>query len=217
MPNNFRAAAHHACPEIAVRRKMKSLSEADFLRRMETCGVIVDAAYPKSAILGFRTGAKDTRFWDVPPRPERRPYFMKTMLELMGDWTSCFAWRHMGSWPDQKDIDPLRINDCVEFKILNGIGIPAGTSEVIEYTQDETPSLVTLLFATSIFGWSVGEDLYVIPDHGKFILKADHHSAMQVEFAQQADISKWTQIMADRGFPLPDDLPDETFKRPDWM
>jgi hypothetical protein len=196
---------------------MKSQPEADFLRGIEPRGIAVDPAYPKSAILRFRNAEPDARFWIVPDEPERRPYFIATMLELMGSWASCFAWRHMGSWRAREHINPLRINDCVEFTILNGIGIPTGTADIIEFTRDDMFLLVTLLFATSIFGWSVGEDLYVVPDHGQYILKTDHHGVIHVEFRRPADVDAWVSAMADRGFPLPDEPPDATFKSSGWM
>jgi hypothetical protein len=61
--------------------------------------MVLDPAYPNSAVVGFQGGHSDARFWLVPEKPERRPHFMATMLELMGDWTSCCVWRHLGSWP----------------------------------------------------------------------------------------------------------------------
>ena len=123
----------------------------------------------------------------------------------------------MGGWPAREHIDPERINDCVEFAILDGIGIPIGTSDVVEFSRDESTELVTLLFSTSIFGWSAGEDLYVVPDHGRCLLQTDHHEVMHVQFGQPADAATWVRAMTERGFPLPDEPPDATFKWPRWM
>ena len=77
--------------------------------------------------------------------------------------------------------------------------------------------LVTLLFSTTVFGWSVGEDLYVVPDYARGILQTDHHNVVHVEFRDIKDLSRSVKMMEARGFPLPEDLPDETFKRPEWL
>jgi hypothetical protein len=76
---------------------------------------------------------------------------------------------------------------------------------------------VTLLFSTTIFGWSVGDDLYVVPDHARHLLQTDHHGVIHLKFRTQTDLNSCVEEMHRRGFSLPDELPDETFKQPKWM
>ena len=196
---------------------MRTVAEADFLRWAEVRGLGLDPQYPESAVLTFRPDAGNARFWCIPPEPERRPYFVASLLELLGDWRSCFVWRHLGSWPSSDHLDPQRINDVVEYHILNGLGLPVGTADVVEFERAEFSLLVTLLFSTTVFGWSVSEDLYVLPDHARYLLQTDHHNVIHVEYRHDKDVSPWIEEMSDRGFPLPDELPDETFKQPEWM
>jgi len=87
----------------------------------------------------------------------------------------------------------------------------------VEFSHDESDTLITLIFSTTIFGWSVGEELYVVPDHARYILQTDHHDAIHVSFRNPEEVKRWTSVMAERGFPLPDKVPDETFRRPTWM
>jgi hypothetical protein len=196
---------------------MRALPEAEFLKWAGDHGLILDPRYPKLAELMFQAGASEARFWEVPAKPERRPYFLASLLHLLGDWKACFVWRHMGSWPVAANLHPERINDLVEHEILRGLGLPMGTASIVEFARSESSALVTLLFSTTIFGWSVGEDLYVIPDDTRYILKTDHHDAVHVEFRNSEDVQAWVAEMDKRGFPLPDELPDETFKPPTWM
>jgi hypothetical protein len=196
---------------------MKSLMEADFLRWAEDHGLTVDSRYPQSAILQFRPASDCVRFWCIPDQPQRRPYFYSSVLELARPWDSCFVWRHLGSWPNKDHIDPHRVNDGVEFELLKGIGIPCSTAGVLNFQRDDLNHLISLLLVTSIFGWSVGDDLYVVPDNAQYVLKTDHHGVIHVEFRNEDNVNTWTLKMRERGFPLPDDLPDETFKRPSWM
>ena len=54
-------------------------------------------------------------------RATRRSGQTARAKRLMGDWQQCYAWRHLGSWPESAD--PLRINDVVEWQILKGLGL----------------------------------------------------------------------------------------------
>jgi hypothetical protein len=195
---------------------MKTLPEDDFIRWAISHGLGVDK-YRQTTILRFQPTSGIGRFWNIPDRPERRSAFISSMLELAGPWETCFAWRHMGSWPDPKHLDLSRINDVIELELLKGIGIPLGTHDVLELRRDDFVRLVSLVFVTSIFGWSVGEDLYLVPDNSSYLLKTDHHGVIHVEFREAEDVVPWISKMNERGFPLPDDLPDETFKKPVWM
>jgi hypothetical protein len=194
---------------------MKSLSESEFLEWAVAKGLQLDPRYPDSAVLTFRGAAKDARFWGVPSEPHRRPHFISSLLELLGDWECCYAWRHLGSWP--KSADPSRINDVVELQVLRGLGLPLGTAHVVAFSPEELDKLVTLMFSTTIFGWSVGEDLYVVPDHARALLQTDHHEVIHVVCRDAADIQRWIEGMEDEGFSLPDAVPDSTFKVPSWM
>jgi hypothetical protein len=194
---------------------MKQLAETEFLRWAELAGFRLDERYPQSAVLTLQPDPQLNRYWDVPHQPERRPYFIASILELMGDWRSCYVWRHLGSWPES--VDASRINDVVEHRILKGLGLPLGTADVVEIAREESDTLVTLIFTTTIFGWSVGEDLYVVPSHGRYLVQTDHHDAIHVCFRAPEDLEHWVEVMDTRGFPLPDEVLDATFKQPSWM
>jgi hypothetical protein len=194
---------------------MKSISEAEFLQWAATKGLRPDPLYPQSAVLKFHDALEDARFWEVPFEPHRRPHFIQSLLELLGDWQLCYVWRHMGSWP--ASVDPLRINDVVEFQILRGLGLPLGTADVVEFSRKELDKLVTLLFSTTVFGWSVREDLYVVPDHARAMLQTDHHRVIHAICREFTDVQHWVTKMAHAGFSLPEAVPDPTFKIPSWM
>jgi len=194
---------------------MRKLSESHFLNWAKEAGIHLDDRYPQSAVLTFRGESEQDRFWSVPDRPERRPYFFLSLLDLMGDWRSCYVWRHLGSWPTSAN--PFRINDVVELAIFRGLQLPLGTTDVVEFSREEMDKLVTLIFATTVFGWSVGEDLYVVPDHARHLMQTDHHEVIHVSFRNSQDLSSFVTEMKEREFPLPEDVPDRTFKQPAWM
>ena len=195
---------------------MKTPTVEEFLRWASAKGLGLDPAYPHSAELGFQAES-DGRFWAVPRQPERRPHFLASLIDLMGDWRTCYVWRHSGSWPDPKLVNSLRVNNLVELRILDGLGLPLGTAAVVEFDRSERDSLITLLFSTTVFAWSSGQDLYVVPDHARQILKTDHHGVVHVWFPAGGDLEHWVSKMSEKGFDLPTELPDQTFKRPPWM
>jgi len=176
---------------------MKSLSESEFLEWAGERGLHLDPEYPASAVLTFRDSVNDARFWGVPSEAHRRPHFVRALLELLGDWRFCYAWRHLGSWPESAD--PRRINDVVELQVLGGLGIPLGTSQVVVFSSEELNKLVTLMFSTTIFGCSVGEDLYVVPDHTRALLHTDHHEVIHVVCRDAGDVQRWVEGMEHKG------------------
>jgi hypothetical protein len=195
---------------------MKSLHEDAFLQWAAGKGLGLNPKYPQSAVLDFQTES-ESRFWKVPEEPARRPYFVSSLLELMGGWHSCYAWRHLGSWPDSESIKRSGINAAVELRILAGLGLPLGTADVVEFDRTEVYSLITLLFSTTVFGWSRHEDLYIVPDHAEQIMQTDHHDVIHVSFRNAESVQLWIAQMTERGFHLPTALPDATFKHPSWM
>jgi hypothetical protein len=124
---------------------MRSITEQEFLRWAAGKSLGLDPQYPDSAVLDFR-GGSESRFWVVPPEPERRPYLIASLLELMGDWEICYVWRHLGSWPDPSTVDVRRVNDVVECRILQGLGLPLGTADVVLFDRSDQPALTALLF-----------------------------------------------------------------------
>jgi len=194
---------------------MKTHQEDAFIAWAERSGFQIDARYPHSAVLTFRPDTEHDRFWEVPIHPERRPYFIASLLHCMGDWQTCYVWKHLGRWPRSAVAE--RINDVVELRILEGLGLPLGTNAVVEFSRSEYHTLVTLLFTTTIFGWSVGDDLYIVPDHAQHLLQTDHHGVIHISFRTEDSLNVCVDEMARREFPLPAEVPDSTFKQPRWM
>jgi hypothetical protein len=194
---------------------MKTRSKRQFLKWALKHDIGLDCKYPDSAVLAFHPSRDLDRFWRIPPQPEHRPYMLCLMLDRMGDWQSCFVWRHMGSWPFRPN--PQDINSRVKFQIHRGTGLPMGTDKIVQFKISEIDQLATLLFSTSVFGEAVGDDLYIVPDHGRYIMKMDHHDVVHVSFKDETLLHDFVNEMEAEEFPLPTAVPDPTFKTPDWM
>ena len=167
------------------------------------------------AELSFAPDLHLNRFWEVPPKQKRRAEFLLCMLDLMGRWETCFVWRNMGRWPCAPDYRD--INSRIEYQILTGIGLPMGTSDIVEFSRLDTDRLVTLLFASTIFGFCVDHDTFLVPNNAQFILKTSHHNVVEMAFRTEQAMTQFVAGMQTKGFILPDHLPDATFMQPEWM
>jgi hypothetical protein len=190
-------------------------SESDFLAWAQQRGLVIDPRYPGSASLTFVPDRQFSRLWVVPSEPQLRPQFLLFMLDAFGTWDSYRCWKHLGSWPAESDQES--INDQIEHSIFRGIGLPEGTSHIVEFDYSERVPLITLLLATTIFGFAAGDDLFLVPDTARGILQTDHHGAIHAAFREEAPMSEFIRGMERKGYSLPDDVPDETFKFPKWM
>lgn len=182
---------------------METLSEIDFLAWAEARGLALDSRYPESSLLTFVSDGAESRRWSYPPEFYRSPYFLGVLLDLLGDWESCYVWRHMGSWPANDEIDQLDASEVVERSIYSGLGVPSGSANILQLARDDRAGLLTLMFCARQFGWSVGEDIHIVPDHARQFLMLSHHDVVHVHFRQSEDIAAWADHMVGRSLSQP--------------
>ena len=193
---------------------MKRITEKQFIEILKSIKIEIDPKYPNSVILSYLNSSY-SRFWSIPEEARKIPYFIETIINAIDEWKNIYVWKHMGSWTTK--IRGNRVNDDVQAIIYKGIGIPDDTADIIQFDKNQIPELVTLVFNQLVFGWSVGDDLYIIPDHGKSILKTDHQEVIHAEFSTEETLNQFINVMKENDFNLPADIPDETFKKPEWM
>jgi len=194
---------------------MKRLTEKKFLELLKTKGIVINADYPQSAVLDFANDPQINRFWCIPDEARRIPTFVATLLDLLDPWENVYVWKHSGSW--STNIKGERLNDDVQAIIYKGIGLPNNSAEIIVFDKTEFGELVALVFNQLVFGWHVGDDLYIVPDNGKQIMKTDHHDVVHVEFLDNDSMERFVKVMIEQEFELPEEVPDDTFKKPTWM
>jgi hypothetical protein len=108
-------------------------------------------------------------------------------------------------------------NQGVRDVALRGAGIPSGWAGAIRFSKDEEDALLAVMFSYLAFGWCGDDDLFFIPDHGRQLLRTDHHDVIHAECPSEERVQSLVAHMADAGYELPRELPDWTFKRPAWM
>jgi len=195
--------------------KMKELPPEEFLKEMGSVGITLDPKYPKSGVLIFEGKPDIDRFWVVPTHIGRITRFCRTIISLVEPRNSIFVWRPEGEWSTES-LDSSPDGD-IQALFYRGMGIKNVRSDILVFDRQDTSKLIALIFNQLIFGFSVGDDLYIIPDNGTHIMKTSHDDVVHVSFPAQKSMSQFVDAMAAKSFELPDELPDLSFKKPDWM
>lgn len=194
---------------------MKRLDEKGFVELLSEKGIILNKDYPDSVVLSFIDKQELSRFWCIPNETRAIPFFISTILELLNPWQNVYVWKYDGSWSTQ--MTGRYLDDDIQALFYRGIGIPDDNADVLVFDKSQLTELVALCFNQLIFGWSVGDDLYIIPDNWRFIVKTSHHDVVYVEFPDGDSLSKFVAAMIEHDYALPDEVPDATFKKPTWM
>lgn len=194
---------------------MQPVSRVEFLRSVADRGIGVDPRYPDSDCLTILPPTDHRRFWVVPGDPAGWPYFVASLLGGLDEWATGLLWPRSGHWP--KSEQSQSYNAGVRDIILRGAGIPDGWAGAIQFDCDEEDALVAVLFAFVAFGWCGDDDVFFIPDHARQMLQTDHHDVIHAECRSEERVLQLVAHMAEKGYDLPAEPPDWTFKRPAWM
>src|SRR5262249_37065281 len=141
--------------------------------------------------------------------------FAASLLGGLDEWATGMLWPRPGVWPSAAQSQSH--NEGVRDVVLRGAGVPDGWRGALRFERDETDVLLAVLFANAAFGWCSADDLFFIPEHGRQLLRADHHNVVHAECRSEERVKELVAHMADQGYELPTELPDWTFKRPYWM
>ena len=174
----------------------------------------VHAIAPDPECLCYLGRRSHDRFWEVPQRAADLPFFLNHLLEGLDPWEHCYLWPRRG-WAYAGTRE--RPKEQMYGIILDSAGIRPDFDGAVRYPKSEMEKLTAAAFASLVFGWTVADDLFVIPDHARQIVQTSHHEVVHVTFAEEQRVATYVEHMAAEEYVLPSELPDATFKRPDWM
>jgi hypothetical protein len=180
---------------------MQLIPAADFLAWAGTLGIGLDERFDEPRCLAYRPYRDSDRFWALPEHPETWPFFVAQLLAALEPWLVCALWVRSGLWPDMAE--GATRNGRVRSVILRGAGIPSRFVGGAKLGRGEEAELLAVAFAQLAFGSCVMDDLFIVPDHGRYFLQTDHHDAVHVSFADENLIKPFVDYMEEKGFPLP--------------
>jgi hypothetical protein len=194
---------------------METVRSEGFWRWAAKANLGIDPRYPEFGCLCLLPPTECARFWVLPSDPSAWPHFAASLLKGLDEWDSGFLWPRAGRWPDpaQSKWPSEKVRDV----LLRGAGIPGGWDGAVRFCRDEEEALIAVLYAFLAFGWCCDDDLFFVPDHGRQLVHTDHHDVVHVGCVAMEQLQGFVDHMAEVGYELPCELPDETFKRPAWM
>jgi hypothetical protein len=192
---------------------MTHLSEKEFLEWLKARELTWDSQY---GYINFESDKTDGRFWTLPERGARLVYFLAVILDSLDSWNYLMMCKQgITGWHTSDE--STGIIESVHDQIVNSIPVSKDFRGVLRVEKLDEVATVTLLFNQLMFGWCMWDDVYVIPDHGRQIVKTSHHDVVHVSFKEPGMVADFVEKLAKEKFHLPKEVPDGTFKTPDWM
>jgi hypothetical protein len=108
-------------------------------------------------------------------------------------------------------------SDEVIDRLLPAAGLPPGCEGALGFEPKEWQPLAILVATYFVFGWHVGNDVFLVPEDRSCVLMFGHHGEMSCHCGTRERLDAFVGGMAAAGYTLPEELPDPTFKRPEWM
>jgi hypothetical protein len=194
---------------------MKAISSEQFLAWADEGEIWPDDRYQEPRCLVFRGTSELWRFWNWPRARLAIAGFSAHLLDGLEPWSDVYLWRRGGVWPGA--YPTLSVNDEVEAVILAGVGVPSGHEGAMVADHRSRAEALAVLFAAMMFGFAPRDDVFVLPDHRRAILWADHHRVVHALFKAEEDLERFVEHMRRAGHELPEEAPDATFKPVSWM
>jgi hypothetical protein len=165
--------------------------------------------------LTYAADEVERRFWDVPDTPEMTTALADALLRACGAWDevwmdpSSLDWG--GIFADGSDYgDPWH-------QRLRTHRVPVEYRGAVRFTRQERAEAVELLADEMFVGQTRMCDLRVLCRPGDVSLYVEHHAVVWVHTRTAEAMDRLVAEIEARGFPLPDDYPDDTFKPVSWM
>ena len=157
---------------------MKLISKRAFLREFATHGIALDSGYNPPQTLVFESMSDLALSWEMPARIKELPRWITALLKASRPSRRTFLYPRDGAWSSGDSLKIFQMS-----AIFSACGLTPTGDEVIEAEEAERDAVESLFFLSLVHGGTVSDDVFLVPDHGKVILYADHHEAVHASFA----------------------------------
>lgn len=178
---------------------VRLVSKEDFIKWAETHKITTNVQE------GLSFSEKShSRYWVIPEKASAMPFFFSKILEGLDPWDNCYLWKDEGEWClglSERSLPYHRIL----ANIMERMGIPEGFKGVIRYSKEELYDILTVLCSQTAYGWTVTDNIFVIPDHGRQIVRTDHcDDLVYVSFIDEGRLQEFVRCLANHDIKLPD-------------
>jgi hypothetical protein len=158
--------------------KMKLISKSAFLRQFGPQGVALDRRYSPPQTLMFERTSELRWSCDMPARIKDGARWITALVDAAHPGQKTFLYPRDGAW---KSGDSVKLFQTAA--IFSFYGLKPTGDEVVQAEEAERDAVESLFFLSLMFGGTVSDDIFLIPDHAMVILYADHHEAVHADFA----------------------------------
>lgn len=160
-----------------VGHSMKLISKSAFHRQFAQQGIVLDRRFRPPQTLIFEGRAELRQSWDLPGRAKDIARWVTSLVDATQPEKRIYLYPRDGAW---------RVGNSLKLFQTNAVfamyGLKPTGDEVVEAEDVERDAVESLVLLSLMHGSTVADDIFLIPDHGKVILYADHHEAMHGEF-----------------------------------
>jgi hypothetical protein len=161
----------------SLAQKMKFISKSAFLRDFAPHGIALDSRYSPPQTLVFE-GTSDLRWsWEMPARIKDLPRLITALVDAARPDKKTYLYPRDGAW---RSGDSLKVFQMAA--IFSACGLKPTGDEVVEADETERDAVESVFFLSLVRGGTVSDDIFLIPDHAKVILYADHHETVHADF-----------------------------------
>jgi hypothetical protein len=135
------------------------------------------------------------RYWSTSMITTKIPLFASHILDGIHPWSLCYLWPAGGIWSSVPDVSG-KMN---ESRMLQELGLSAGSDGAIVFSKEERQELVRAMSAILQSAWSQDDDIYLVPDHARQLMFWSHHDLVHVSFAEGSPVAAFEIHMASQG------------------
>lgn len=180
---------------------MQILEDVRFLAWLQQRGIIADPHWSTGDRLIFAEGTPVERRWRPGGIVSDVPDFTWGMLNAAmqgGPWW--MMRRGGGPWMDEFGEEGGLRNASLD-RLLEGLGYGGG-SGALRLGIKELPDLWLIVNAFFVYAWSVGEDLYVIPEDCSCVLLFSHEGYVEGRFPSPERAAAFARSLPAHARPL---------------
>ena len=176
---------------------MQLVAQHDFAKWAASVGIGQHPRFPLN--LAFIQAPDSHREWLSTGRITDLPGFLQTAVGIASVDGATLLYRKGGdSWYEGEDAP---IGNHIIDRVLAAIGVPREFAGALSFDSTEWRDLYLVISTFGVWGWSVGEDLYIIPRNGSCMLMTSHHGELVAMAPTEEALVRFEAEMVRCGYP----------------
>lgn len=178
---------------------MELISEAEFWAWAADHGIGPHPKFGKTGSLAFVNEPSLWKPWTPPTVISDAPAFIAAALGTAMNNGTFLLWRRGGGvWHDGPDTTAR--NEAIDLA-LRAAGVPPQHTGALRLSLDSDLAVLWLVvLAFFVYGWGVGEDLYILPENASCFMMVSHHGELIVTSPSTEHQDEFTSAMGRLGY-----------------